>query len=65
MADDRDHVLVIHEFDSVDTAGAFLPNPELLGAMQHGGVKGEPRIEFYDYPVGGSGQTWPPLSCRI
>ena len=48
MAGDPDNVLVIHEFDSVETARAFFANPELLAATQHGGVEGEPRIEFYD-----------------
>jgi uncharacterized protein (DUF1330 family) len=48
MAGDPDNVLVIHEFDSVETARAFFANPELLAAMKHGGVKDEPRIEFYD-----------------
>lgn len=48
MAGDPDNVLVIHEFDSVATAQAFFANPELLAAMRQGGVKGEPRIEFYE-----------------
>jgi uncharacterized protein (DUF1330 family) len=48
MAGDPDNVLVIHEFDSVASAKAFFANPELMGAMQQGGVQGEPRIEFYD-----------------
>jgi len=47
-AGDPDNVLVIHEFDSVETARAFFADPELHAAMQRGGVKGEPRIEFYD-----------------
>jgi uncharacterized protein (DUF1330 family) len=48
MVGDPDNVLVIHEFDSVETARAFFANPELRAAMQRGGVKGEPRIEFFD-----------------
>lgn len=48
MAGDPDNVLVIHEFDSVAAAQAFFANPELLAAMRQGGVKGEPRIEFYE-----------------
>ncbi len=48
MTGDPDNVLVIHEFDSVETARAFFANPDLKEAMQRGGVKGEPRIEFYD-----------------
>lgn len=46
MAGDPDNVLVIHEFDSIDTARASFANPQLRDAMQRGGVKGEPRIEF-------------------
>jgi uncharacterized protein (DUF1330 family) len=48
MAGDPDNVLVIHHFDSVEKARDFFANPELLEAMQRAGVKGEPRIEFYD-----------------
>lgn len=48
MAGDPDNVLVIHEFDSVATAQAFFANPDLKAAMLQGGVKDEPRIEFYD-----------------
>jgi uncharacterized protein (DUF1330 family) len=48
MAGDPDKVLVIHEFDSMETARAFFANPELRDAMVRGGVKGEPRIEFFD-----------------
>jgi quinol monooxygenase YgiN len=48
MAGDPANVLVIDQFDSIDTAHAFFTNPELRDAMVRGGVKGEPRIEFYD-----------------
>jgi uncharacterized protein (DUF1330 family) len=48
MVGDPDNVLVIHEFNSVETAREFFANPELRDAMVRGGVKGEPRIEFYD-----------------
>ena len=48
MVGDPDNVLVIHEFSSVETAREFFANPELPDAMVRGGVKGEPRIEFYD-----------------
>jgi uncharacterized protein (DUF1330 family) len=48
MAGDPDNVLVIHHFDSVAAARAFFASPDLLDAMQRGGVKAEPRIEFYD-----------------
>jgi uncharacterized protein (DUF1330 family) len=48
MAGDPDNVLVLHEFESIATAQEFFANPELLAAMRQGGVKGEPRIEFYE-----------------
>jgi uncharacterized protein (DUF1330 family) len=48
MVGDPDNVLVIHEFNSVETAREFFANPELRDAMVRGGVKGEPRIEFYE-----------------
>jgi uncharacterized protein (DUF1330 family) len=48
MAGDPDNVLVIHEFETVDEARAFFSNPELLAALQRGGVQGHPRIEFYE-----------------
>jgi uncharacterized protein (DUF1330 family) len=48
MAGDPDNVLVIHEFDSMQAARAFFANPELKEAMIRGGVKGEPRIEFFE-----------------
>jgi hypothetical protein len=40
-------VLVLHTFDSVDAANAFVSAPELGEAMQKAGVVGEPRIEIY------------------
>ena len=43
-------VLVLHSFDSVDAANAFLAAPELAEAMQKFGVVGEPRIEVYSTP---------------
>jgi len=48
MAGDPDNILVIHQFDTIETAQAFFTNPELGAAMQQGGVKGEPRIEFFE-----------------
>ena len=48
MAGDPDNVLVIHEFESMETARAFFANPDLKEAMVRGGVKGEPRIEFFE-----------------
>ena len=48
MAGDPDNVLVIHEFETVEEARAFFENPDLLAAIQRGGVQGHPRIEFYE-----------------
>jgi uncharacterized protein (DUF1330 family) len=48
MSGDPDNILVIHTFDSLDNARAFFAQPELRDAMVRGGVKGEPRIEFFD-----------------
>jgi len=48
MADDPDNVLVIHHFDTAAQARAFFSDPELKDAMRRGGVKGEPRIEYFD-----------------
>lgn len=48
MAGDPDNILVIHTFDTIETARAFFTNPELRAAMQQGGVKGEPRVEFFE-----------------
>jgi len=48
MADDPDNVLVIHHFDSVATAKAFLARANLKDAMQRGGIQGEPRIELFE-----------------
>lgn len=48
MAGDPDNVLVIHHFATLEAARAFFSNPELLAAIERSGVKGEPRIEFFD-----------------
>jgi hypothetical protein len=48
MADDPDNVLVIHHFNTIAEARTFFDNPGLKDAMVQGGVKGEPRIEFYE-----------------
>jgi hypothetical protein len=47
-SDDPDNVLVIHHFDSVATAKAFLAKANLKDAMQRGGIQGEPRIELFE-----------------
>ena len=48
MAGDPDNILVIHHFDTVETAREFMSSPELRAAMARAGVKGEPRVEFFD-----------------
>ena len=48
MADAPNNIMVLHYFDSLETARAYLSNPELKDAMQQAGMQGEPRIEFYD-----------------
>jgi uncharacterized protein (DUF1330 family) len=48
MVEDRDTVLVVHEFDTLDHARAFFADPQLRAAMHRGGVIGEPRIEFFE-----------------
>jgi quinol monooxygenase YgiN len=37
-------VVVIHRFASVEAAQAFLQNPDLAAAMQHGGVTAAPTV---------------------
>jgi hypothetical protein len=39
---------VLHYFDSLETARAYLSNSKLKDAMQQAGMQGEPRIEFYE-----------------
>lgn len=48
MVDDPNNVLVIHHFDSVDTARAFFGREDLRDAMQRSGVQGEPRVELFE-----------------
>ncbi|WP_255771215.1 hypothetical protein [Pseudarthrobacter sulfonivorans] len=48
MVDDPDNILVIHHFDSADTARAFFGRDDLKEAMQQGGVQGEPRVELFE-----------------
>ena len=48
MAGDRDNVLVLHEFDTLEHARQFFADPEIEQAMQRAGVQGPPRIEFYE-----------------
>ena len=46
--DDPNNVLVLHSFDTMAAAEAFVAKPELRDAMQKAGVEGEPRIEFFE-----------------
>jgi uncharacterized protein (DUF1330 family) len=48
MVGDRDNVLVLHEFGTVDEARAFFASPELQDGMRRAGVQGQPRIELYE-----------------
>jgi hypothetical protein len=41
-------VLVLHSFDSMAAAEAFVASPELREAMQKAGVEGMPRIDFFE-----------------
>jgi quinol monooxygenase YgiN len=46
--DDPNNVLVLHSFDTVAAAEAFMAKPELRDAMQKAGVEGVPRIEVFE-----------------
>jgi hypothetical protein len=46
--DDPNNITVIHGFESVDAARAFVQNTELKGAMAQAGVSGAPRIELFE-----------------
>jgi hypothetical protein len=46
--DDPNLVLVLHSFNSMDQAVAFMSNPEVEAAMKRAGVAGPPRAEFYE-----------------
>lgn len=46
--DDPNNILVLHSYDSMAAAEAFVANPALREAMQRGGVEGMPRIEFFE-----------------
>jgi quinol monooxygenase YgiN len=48
MAEDPNNILVLHSFDSLDAARAYMGNPELKDAMQRAGLQGPPRIEFFE-----------------
>ncbi len=46
--DDPNMIAVIAGFDTVESAKAFLDDPELKEKMQEAGVASEPRIEIYE-----------------
>lgn len=46
--DDPNNILVLHSFDSMAAAEAFVASPVLREAMQQAGVEGMPRIEFFE-----------------
>jgi quinol monooxygenase YgiN len=46
--DDPNNVLVLHSFDTMAAAEAFVAKPELRDAMQKAGVEGAPRIEYFE-----------------
>lgn len=48
MVDYPNNVLVIHHFDNVEIARAFVGRSELRDAMQRSGVQGEPRVELFE-----------------
>jgi hypothetical protein len=43
---DRNHVMVLEEFGSLERAKAFAASPELKAAMGKAGVSGPPEIRF-------------------
>ena len=43
---DRNNVMVIEEFGSLDKAKAFAASPELKAAMGKAGVAGPPEVRF-------------------
>jgi hypothetical protein len=45
-ADDKNDVIVIHRFPTVDAAQGFAGSSELKDAMGRAGVQGAPRIEI-------------------
>jgi hypothetical protein len=47
LAGEPNTVLILHHFATAAEAQAFMTNPELLAAMERGGVAGAPRVEIY------------------
>jgi len=48
LVDQPKTVLVLHKFDTVEAAQAFMAAPELQEAMKTAGVVSEPRAEIYE-----------------
>jgi len=46
--DDPNNVLVLHRFNTMVEAQAFMDNAEIHAAMQRAGVAGPPRVEFFE-----------------
>jgi len=46
--DNKNTVIVLHHFDTLEDARAFAANPALAEAMKNGGVIGHPRIEIFE-----------------
>ena len=46
--DDPNNVLVLHRFNTMGEAQAFMDNAEIHAAMQRAGVAGPPRVEFFE-----------------
>lgn len=47
LVEDNNDVLVIHDFDDLESAQLFLANPALAEAMQALGVAEEPKIALF------------------
>lgn len=48
LVGDGNDLLVVHRFDTLDAAQAFLTSSELRDAMQEAGVQGPPTIEIFE-----------------
>ncbi|HUY06340.1 MAG TPA: hypothetical protein VMU99_03655 [Acidimicrobiales bacterium] len=46
--DDPNNVMVLHRFNTMGEAQAFMDNAEVHAAMQRAGVAGPPRVEFFE-----------------
>jgi quinol monooxygenase YgiN len=48
LADDRNDIVAIFEWDSFDNAKKFISTPELREAMEKAGVAEEPKVNFLE-----------------